>query len=399
MNLLFIAPRLPYPADTGGKIRTINILKQIARHANVHLVCFSFDPKDEEYQKVIEKDRIKVTLVAMKESSFLEKANNVLLNAQPHSIAKYDSLEMFEEIKRIVSKEKFDAVHVDHLHMGHYRSCFADLPAVLDEHNVEYRILERCVDVEKSWLKRQLFLFQAAKMKKFEQKIIQEFSACLAVSQDDQKLLNELGLSHIPVHVIPNGVDTDFFRTQDIKIKAPEAVVFTGSMDWLPNDDAAVYFCNEILPLIWKDKPNLKFYIVGKSTSSTLQDFAKNDSRVVVTGRVEDVRVFVDNAQVFVVPIRVGGGTRLKILEAMSMQKPIVSTTLGAEGIQYTNGKDIVIADSPADFSKSVIDLLNNFSFRETMGQMARKLVVENYDWPIIGKKLNAIYEGLCSKR
>ena len=153
-NILFLAPRLPLPADTGGKIRTVNILKQLAK---VHLLCFSFEKEDQEYVAEFKALGIQVTMVAMPASSLIDKVIAVLLSPIPFSIAKYNVPSMRQTINDLLKKQQFEAVHIDHLHMGIYRNCFASTPCFLDEHNVEYRILERCADVETSWIKKWLY--------------------------------------------------------------------------------------------------------------------------------------------------------------------------------------------------------------------------------------------------
>jgi len=360
-----------------------------------------------------------VTLVKMKEPSAALKAVNVLCNTQPHSIAKYNNPDMAETLESIVAKETFDCVHVDHVHMAHYRSYFPSLPAVVDEHNVEYRILERCYDVEKKFLKKMVYANQARKMKSFEKNRLKEYSACCAVSADDRKILEDLTEGKIPVFEVPNGVDTEFFKTE-FRVQSSEfgssethkknrtqelltpnselSLVFTGSMDWLPNEDAVLYFCQEVLPLVWQTSPQVKFYVVGKAPSQAIKNFAHKDKRIIVTGRVDDVRPIMAQAKIFVVPIRVGGGTRLKILEAMSMEKAIVSTTIGAEGIAYTAGKNILLADTPQAFAQTILKLLPDINLIHKLGQEGRRLVLNQYDWNIIGQRLLKIYEEIREK-
>ena len=455
MNILFLAPRLPFPADTGGKIRTWNILKQVARFASVRLVCFSFDPEDKNYIPEIEKQGIKVTLVPCPQVNFWQKVKVVLFHPHPYSITKYNTELMRQAIVTLLAQEKFDLVHIDHLHMAHYIKLIKEtrgsgspvtshqspvvdtqlpstvylLPSLLDNHNVEYKILERGGKVEPRWWKKLIYIQQAAKTKNFERLAINKFNVVTAVSDDDANVLRELSGGTVNVEVLPNGVDTDFFQPSAGKNPSPvtshrspavtrclgdqvsstpdDSVVFTGSMDWLPNDDAVRYFINEILPLIWQKNPDIKFYIVGKSPSGALQQLSKSinlrldglttDSSgplgcVILTGRVEDVRQYMSCAKVFVVPLRIGGGTRLKILEAMSFGIPVVSTSIGAEGIAYTNDKDIVIADEPQVFADAVLALLKDEGKRARLSVAGRRLVMEKYDWGIIGKKLNGIY-------
>lgn len=393
MNILFLAPRLPLPADTGGKIRTLNILKQIAKFAKVHLVSFSFEAEDKQYARELENKGIRVSLVPLEEPQALRKVFDVLLNPTPYSIGKYYSGEMARILAALQAEYKFDAVHVDHLHMAHYWN-FNGIPMVLDEHNVEYKILERCAQVERSPVKRMIFAGQSQRMKKFEGEKAARFARCLTVSDDDKKFLEEITGKGVRVEVIPNGVDTDFFKLSAVgsQLSAEKSLVFTGSMDWLPNSDAVLYFCREILPLIWKKDPEVKFTVVGKGPTEAVKALGEKDKRIIVTGRVDDVRPWMAKAAIFVVPIRVGGGTRLKILEAMSMPKAVVSTTLGAEGIKYTDGKDILIADKPSDFAEKVLQLFSAPEKCRQMGQEARSLVCGKYDWNIVGEKLKRVY-------
>ncbi len=398
MRILFIAPRLPLPADTGGKIRTFNLLKQISRTHAVDLVTFSFDSEDQQHIQKFREMGIEVMLVPAPRGNPLRKAAIILMSALPYSVSKYDSKEMAKAIMSRKAAKNYDVVHFDHIHMAQYVRCVEGIPCVVDEHNVEYKILERCGDVERSFLKQKIFISQAKKMKRLESRLVMGLQACTAVSEGDRHLLDRLCAGRTPTYTLPNGVDVDFFQGSSIpSADLEEPLAFTGSMDWLPNDDAVVFFCREVLPLIWEQNANVKFYIVGKSPSAAVKELAQKDPRIVVTGRVDDVRTYIQRAKVFVVPIRVGGGTRLKILEAMSMQKAVVSTTVGAEGIACTKDVDIVIGDTPQALANQVTILLKDQQKREALGTAARKLVLGKYDWRIIGKELNQVYEDITN--
>ncbi|MFC1510690.1 glycosyltransferase family 4 protein [Candidatus Omnitrophota bacterium] len=407
MKVLFIAPRMPLPADTGGKIRTFNIIKQLAKNNDVTLACFSFNDGDHFFLKDFKALNIKVKLVSKKENNFFQKCWYVFMNILPYSAAKYYCPLMFKAIEGLLVDEPFDLIHVDHVHMAHYVSSFKGIPCLVDQHNVEYRILERCASVERMIIKKIIYKAQAKKMKRYESKMLRYFSAASAVSKDDAQILVELLDAAIPIHVLPNGVDTGYFKWPIIEqingdadsLIEENAVVFTGSMDWLPNDDSALYFCKKILPLIWCLDNKVKFYIVGKNPSHQLIEYAKKDKRIELTGRVDDVRVYVAKSKVFVVPLRIGGGTRLKILESLSMKKPVVSTTIGAEGIDYTQDENIVLADIPEIFAEKVFSLLKDEARRRLLGEAGRKLVKEKYDWSIVGEKLESIYQGIKNEK
>lgn len=391
MNILFLAPRMPMPADTGGKIRTLNILKQLALEFKVHLVCFSFDINDKEHIPEFQKLGISVSLVPMTETTFFQKIYWFLFHGLPISMVKYHTKSMERAIKTLIDTKTIDAVHVDHLHMAHYLKCFSGVPCMLDEHNVEYKILQRCAMVEKSWPKRIAYQEQSRKMNAFESHMAQQFSCVFTCSTDDRILLNRITNGLVPIYVVPNGVDTHFFHPSG-NGQQENAMVFTGSMDWLPNDDAITYFCQDILPLIWKRDAGIKMYVVGKSPSAAVKELAAKDKRVIVTGRVDDVRPFIARSKVFVVPLRVGGGTRLKILEAMAMGKAVVSTSIGAEGIMYTPEQNIRLADTPEDFAQKTVGTINDMKTVQELGRSGRELVLEQYDWDVVGRQLRHFY-------
>lgn len=426
MKILMVVPRLPLPADTGGKIRTWNLLKQVSRFSGVRLACFSFSQDDQKFIPELSRLGIETTLVPAPESHAAKKVSGVLFGALPYSIAKYDSRNMRQAVSELTSREHFDLVHIDHIHMAHYCKLLNGVPvsqgprvpALLDEHNVEYKILERCADVERNPVHRILYGQQAQKMKRFERMMAPQFHICTAVSEDDAKILRELTDNKARIEVVPNGVDTEYFSAQEHKStrapegisgtlgrwdagapEAEEALVFTGSMDWLPNEDAVVYFISRILPLIWETKPQVKLYVVGKNPSCGIRKAGHHDERIVVTGCVDDVRAYLNRAKVFVAPLRIGGGTRLKILEAMAMEKPVVATSVGAEGIAHTAGRDILIADTPSEFAQKVIELLDKPEQARQIAQEARQLAVQKYDWNIVGRKLRNVYEELIHEQ
>lgn len=398
MNVLFLAPRMPLPADTGGKIRTLNILKQLAVEFSLHLVCYSFEDSDKDHLPELEALGVKVTLVPMTKTTFFQKIYWLFFHGMPISLVKYHTKAMEQAIKEVINNERFDAIHVDHLHMAHYLNFFKHLPCMLDEHNVEYKILQRCAAVEKNFFKRIVYTAQSRKMNHFEADMAQKFSCAFTCSIDDRILLNKITNGLAPIYVVPNGVDTQYFQPNNNE-HMEDALVFTGSMDWLPNNDAITYFCCEILPLIWKRNANIKLYVVGKSPSAEVKELAKKDNRVIVTGRVDDVRPYIEKSKIFIVPLRVGGGTRLKILEAMAMGKAIVSTTIGAEGITYTMDENILLADTPEEFSAMIVEAISNSEKIKSLGQSGRELVLESYDWAVVGRLLRHFYRKVVNDK
>ncbi|MCA9401638.1 MAG: glycosyltransferase [Candidatus Omnitrophica bacterium] len=391
-RILFLSPRLPVPADTGAKIRTSNILKQLVKHFQVDVISFSFETNDHLHKKSLENIGIHVELVKMHEPSFWKKVLGVLFHVQPFSCLKYFHPDMVVAVEKALREKKYDLVHIDHIHMAHYLKFAKQLPCYVDEHNVEYKILERCANVEKQPFKKALYRQQSTKMKKFEARYLKQCQGAFAVSEDDAVILRAITENAVNTSVMANGVDTRFFVPNADAVEE-DSLVFTGSMDWLPNDDAMIYFCKEIMPLINQKKPQVKLFIVGRNPTAELQAVVNKNAKVEITGRVPDVRAYVYQSKIFIVPIRIGGGTRLKILEAMSMEKAVVSTSVGAEGINYCNGGDILIEDDPARMAEQIIHLMEDDDRRKTLGQAARQCVLKEYDWDIIGERMRKIYE------
>ena len=403
MKVLFLAPRLPFPADTGGKIRTYNLLAQAARTHQVALVCFSFDRED-GIQAAELKRRLhaEIHLVPHEEPRQFQRLRQALVEPLPVSVVKYSARSMQAKLRTLTAAKAFDLAHIDHIHMAQYQDVLQDIPVYIDDHNVEYMILERCARVENFWPKSLAYKMQAEKMRDHERDMLTQCRACGAVSEDDARILRELTGRKHGVHVVENGVDVDYFDSQghkDAESQETGALVFTGSMDWLPNEDAVMFFIKDILPLIWESKPDVKFYVVGKGPSAALLNAARKDARIQVTGRVEDVRPYIARSQVFVCPLRIGGGTRLKILEALAMHKAVVSTTIGAEGIAYCDREHLLAADEPQDFARQVVALLDQPQRRAALGRQGRDLVQQKYDWRSIGRKLEGIYHEMAHRK
>jgi glycosyltransferase involved in cell wall biosynthesis len=230
-------------------------------------------------------------------------------------------------------------------------------------------------------------------MRRFERDMCRRFDSVIAVSADDrEQMKREYGAE--AVFDVPTGVDTEFFRPNRAINVAPHSLVFTGSMDWLPNDDAIRYFMREIMPLIKKSVPDVTLTVVGRNPAPALVDLSKEDSSLVITGRVDDVRPYMDKAAAYIVPLRIGGGTRLKIFEAMAMEKAVVSTTVGAEGLPLTNGVELLLADEPATFAEAVVRVLTDDDYASELGQRAAAVVRENFGWrPVTDRFIS-----LCAK-
>jgi polysaccharide biosynthesis protein PslH len=265
-------------------------------------------------------------------------------------------------------------------------------PAVIFTHNVESEIWRRHAETKSGWVGRLLYGAQYRRMLRYEGRTLARFDGVLAVSEVDGQTFARLypGAVRQPVHVVQTGVDTDYFTpTASPRPQAPgRSLVFTGSMDWLPNEDAMQFFCRDVLPLVRAEAPDATLTIVGRAPTPAVKRLADDHAGVHVTGRVDDVRPFVRDAAVYIVPLRIGGGTRLKIFEAMAMGKAVVSTTVGAEGLPVVDGTHVVLADDPRAFADAIVGLMRDPARRATLESAARALVVERYDWSAVAGQL-----------
>ena len=311
-----------------------------------------------------------------------------LASPLPYAIKKYESIPMRSEI--ITREDSIDVVICDFLapaiNVPRNLSC----PSILFQHNVEAMIWKRHYEVQNNRAKKTYLRDQWRKMVRFEKEMCRRFDAVIAVSAEDRdQMRDEYGVK--AVFEVPTGVDTEFFRPSGSHQIDPHNVVFTGSMDWLPNEDAIRYYTDQIMPIVRRSIPQATLTVVGRNPYSSLVELGRRDPSIVVTGRVDDVRPYMERAAAYVVPLRIGGGTRLKIYEAMAMEKAIVSTTVGAEGLPVTDGRELRIADTPETFAGSVVDLLTNADAARKLGQEAARVVREKFGWNGVAKRFAEI--------
>jgi glycosyltransferase involved in cell wall biosynthesis len=315
-----------------------------------------------------------------------------LLSALPYAIKKYESRGMREAIADYVSSNRFDVVVCDFLAPAINVPRTLPCPSILFQHNVEAMIWKRHYEVQQHPAKKAYLYGQWRKMLKFEQKMCRRFDCVVAVSREDSEAIQkEYGVAQ--VFDVPTGVDTEFFKSTGEVQRDPHNLVFTGSMDWLPNEDAIRYFTDQIMPLVKQSVPDLTLTVVGRNPFPGLVELSKRDPSIIVTGRVDDVRPYMERATAYVVPLRIGGGTRLKIYEAMAMEKPIISTTIGAEGLPLRDGEQLLLADTAEAFAQSIVRVLSDETLARRLGQQAASEVREKFGWSTVAGSFAAICE------
>jgi polysaccharide biosynthesis protein PslH len=402
VRILWLKTELLHPVDKGGKIRTYQMLKELKRqgHEITYLTLDDGACADDAEARALEySDELVVVPHRTREKFsagfYAELALN-LSSPLPYFMRKYRSEAMRREIERLARPGKFDVLVCDFLQPSVNVPAGLELPTVLFQHNVEAMIWKRHYEVQSNPLKKLYLYNQWRKSFRYEREACRRFDRVVAVSTEDrERMKSDYGLSE--VWDVPTGVDTEFFRPRGTIASEPHNLVFTGSMDWLPNEDAIQYFTREILPRIRETLPDVVLTVVGRNPYPSLVELSRRDASVVVTGRVEDVRPYMERAAAYIVPIRIGGGTRLKIYEAMAMEKPIVSTTVGAEGLPLKDGEELLLADEPEAFARAVVRVLREEGFARELGGRAARIVRESFGWDKVSARFAEICEGAMS--
>ncbi|MFN7140433.1 MAG: glycosyltransferase [Limisphaerales bacterium] len=398
LRILWLKTGPLHPLDTGGKIRTYNMLRQLKSRNEVHYLSLCPTGTDEKNLKLAGEYSQKQFWIPWTETPknslkfFGELATN-FFSALPYVIQKYQSSAMAAKIEELDKYGNYDLIICDFLtpSINLFRHGRPRTPVLLFQHNVESIIWKRLFEKSSGALKRNYFRNQWQRMLAFEKEACEKCDGVVAVSEEDARLFkDELKLKNV-LGAVPTGVDVKFFSGVKAERKR-KSLVFLGSMDWMPNIDGVEYFNAEIYPKVKKQFPDVKFTIVGRNPPEKIRKLAAEDSSIHVTGTVPDVRPFVAESEVMIVPLRVGGGTRIKIFEAMANGIPVVSTTIGAEGLPVTHGKHILLADSPEDFANCIARLFNNAEERKQIGESGLTLVAEQFGWEAV----NELFENYC---
>jgi len=406
MKILWLNSGLLLPLDKGGRLRTWHLMRHLARRHEITYVSFS-DPCDvPEHREGMHEVASRLVTIPRSDSAkgttaFYLDAGRHVIDPVPYAVGKYRSPEYRHAVARLLKESPFDAIVCDFLPPAVNLPDRLPCPAILFTHNVEAEIWRRHAETAVNPVSRFLLGQQWRRMLRFEREALARFDLVLAVSDADRETFERLYPAALqrPAHVVQTGVDTGFFAPASSEAAARRAhLVFTGSMDWLPNEDGMTFFCREILPKIRVAEPEATLSIIGRAPTPAVRRLAEIPG-VEVTGRVDDVRPHIARGSVYIVPLRIGGGTRLKIFEAMSMAKAVVSTTIGAEGLPVTAGRDLEIADEPARFAQAVVRLMRDAVARRAIEAAARQLVVDKYDWSAVALDFEAALVATTDRR
>jgi glycosyltransferase involved in cell wall biosynthesis len=395
VKILLTLPGPLFPADTGGKIRSLNIFSRLSKTAEIHAVSLADPAVDTEAIREMKAMFASYTPVFRREARkysprfYMEVLANQS-SSWPYFLAKANHPGLRSAVKELAGRRTYDLLLCDFLHTAAPLREFVFSPKVLFEHNVEFLLRKRKWQAEQRFLHRLVFGREWRKTQAIEASVCRSFDHVITVSDDDQRILQgEFAIEH--TSAIPAGVDTEFFRPAR-HLPRPGHLVFVGSMDWDPNEDAILWFLREAYPIIRRAMTHVSLSVVGRAPSSRLCRIASQEHGVKVTGWVPDVRPELALGEVVIVPLRVGGGTRIKIPEAMAMAKAVITTPIGAEGLPFQDGREICIA-RPENFARMVLELLGDSERRSSMGAAARRVVAANYSWENVARKFVEILE------
>jgi glycosyltransferase involved in cell wall biosynthesis len=398
LRLLWVKTGGFLPLDGGWKIRSYNTLLHVARKWPTTVIAFYPEEKDDQNSRMNELVE-KFVSVPLPNRPPIATYAAAVLHGQPFMFEKFCRPEVAAAVRKELATGQFDAILCDFLPPCGVIPWESPLAKIVFTHNVENRIYERNYRVAKSLPQKFVAWREWKGLAKREHDYLSRADVVLAVSENDQVEFLSWGLSPQRVFRVPTGVDTEFFTPQP-RSGSSKTLVFTGSMNWKPNQDGMIWFLEQAYPLIRAKVPDVKLEIVGREPPAKIAEIAKTVPGISVTGWVDDIRKYLAMADAIIVPLLVGSGTRLKIFEAMAMAKATVSTTIGAEGLPVTHGENILLADTPEDFAARCIEMVNDREQRERIGASARHLVESKYGWKAASDEfMQAIETGLQARR
>jgi glycosyltransferase involved in cell wall biosynthesis len=405
MRILILAPYPPFPPRGGGALRVYHLIRGLADRHEVTLLSFAPDGAAVAALAPLRSLCRVATVPAPPRRSLARRAFTTLASPLPDMALRNAAPAYAEALSRTLAAGRYDVVQAESIEMAGYARAARGLGArlVLDEFNAEYLLqrraaladLRRGLALRPQALAGGLYsLAQWRKLARYEAFLLGQLDRVLVVSEEDRAALARLRRGASPV-VVPNGVDTAAVRPGAVRGDyGPASLVFTGTLDYRPNVDALRWFVGEVLPLIRRRRPDARLLVVGRAAGPAVR--ALHDGVAVeVVGEVPDVAPYIDGSAVYVVPMRIGGGSRLKLLEALAMAAPVVSTPMGAEGVAGLRpGEQLLVGGSPAAFAAATLRLIADPALGERLGRAGRAHVVANYDWRAIVPRLEAAYEG-----
>jgi polysaccharide biosynthesis protein PslH len=401
MKLLFVTPYLPGPPIFGGQRRIHGLMTCLADSHELSVIALTDGYEDHRASELEAKRYCRHVMtipntfhrIRGRDKRLWQLRSLLSLSSWEHLIYRCEAVQT--ELDKHLAEHSYDAIVCEFVFMANYRFNVQSSRTrlVLDEHNIEYDLLRRTASATR--FDRKFFhSVNWRKLKREEVRAWKRFDACTVTSQRDEAIVRAEA-DHLPTAVVPNGVDIDLFKPRAVPVE-PMTLLFFGAINYYPNTDAALFFARQVLPLLSVHHPHVRFRIVGPVGEGPVMDL--DGEHIQVVGFVDDVHAEIARAAIVVAPLRIGGGTRLKILEAMASGKAVVATRIGAEGIDVRSGHDILLADTAADQAREIGRLLDDDTLRQRLGAAARKTAVAQYSWRASANKLDAFLRELIAK-
>jgi polysaccharide biosynthesis protein PslH len=400
MRILWLGHNLAYPPKGGPLQRNYNLLREASKSSELHVLAF--DQPSTRPPGVTPKDCVRALSEFCASVDWVPLSRGVfrgnrywlvlrgLASSDPFVIPWLQSHEIAQRLRKVLESVPFDVVHFDTLGLAQYRPLIGRSGTTLNHHDIDSSVMARRATNEQNALGRLYWRMEARRLREAEQRWCPRFGVNLVVSQEDEALLTG-SLPGIETAVVPNGTDTDYFTPRPDP--GGRMLLFCGSLDWHPNREAMQFFFDAIWPRLLHRLPNVEVYVVGRRPPKWLLRLSAMDGRIRVPGFVEDVRPYFRKATAYVCPIRYGGGTRLKILDALAMGVPLIGTSFACSGLSLKEGKHVLIAETPDNFVDQIDRVLSNLTLRMSLATAGREIVEQVYSWAVIGKRLLEAYE------
>jgi polysaccharide biosynthesis protein PslH len=406
MKLLWISQNLPYPPTTGVLQRNYNLIREASGFAEIDLIAIAkddilpdFDRKtaETELQKLCRQVVVTELPTETSRATFLWVLFKSLFTRLPFTVNWADSVSLRELISESARSRDYDLVYFDSIGLAPYRAYVGNAGLVMNHHNIESCLFKRRVAFERNPLKRMYLALEAGKLERYEATVADLFDVNITVSELDATLLRQI-CPAARTGVVANGVDVRYFSPQTEAFE-PGHLVMVSGMNWFPNRNAAEFMVEDVWPMLATAMPDSRLTIVGADPPAAVLKCAAHDPRVQVTGFVRDVRGYIERAQIYLCPMLLGGGTRLKILDALAMKRPIVATTMALEGIPVEAERDVLVANSPREFVRQVARLVENPGLGKSLAASGREFVERHFSWEVISLEMNRIMSSVVTAR
>lgn len=398
MKILMLTPYLPYPLLSGGQIRTYNLLKQLAKSHQVTLFSLIKDDSEREFVPELEQYCHQVRVFKRSKQPFtLRNIIKTALSSYPFLVMRNHVPETIKAVKKELATGEYDLIHAETFYMmPHIPS--TTIPTILAEQTIEYLGYESYAQNTRWFPLKPFLYFDILKIKHWEKHFWQSCTKLIVMSQEDKEFIgSEIG-DHQKIEVVSNGVDSAWFAQKPKKLPKDPTILSVGTFNWLPNVEAVNFLIQEVWPLIKKQMPSAKLWVVGNSPTKDIFDYQRRDPSIKVTGGIPDIRDAFNGAHVLVAPVFSGKGTRYKVLEALAAKTPVVATEIAVEGLGVRHEEHVLTDNTAEGLARETLRLLNSPSLRSRLAARGRAFVSSYYDWKTISKRLDAIYKELGKK-